>query len=776
MTQKAKEKFDKTRLERLMQLRDTDHDKIPNMFDCDPFDPTRDGFFGDVFRRVTRAARAVIRRAPIHPSRARAAQRRAAVRRAVTPHIRHITRAARSVVRRAPIHPSRERAASRRAAARREITRAVRPVTSRIREVRKYVALPATVRRERVAEGAKQFLATHQAQTRRMSDLSMRIHTATSRVARVIRGFERPVMERVSHVEERAGVRVPTPVKEFAAGVAFGAPATTIEMAGMVPGGVETLIKNPRELPAAAEYGMYEMGHGMWKGITEHPFRTAGEFVGMGAIAKGASELPKVSPYYLGKAHGVKPFTGRPSFWGRLKGESPHPTPEAKMSEMYDPRIYAEQQKFFHGTSMQFLKSIVDRGKMLVHPEAVAVRGTRGVESSLFLSKPGTPYTTFATPETILRIGKGAATKEVRSSTLEQLMTGQLTQQQRLASGLKDVKASGELKSLISKRGALQRELAELEKSTTSDISPKRMKTEAELYDIMRKIDKLVADEYGKATGERVRISEEPGAFLMVEETPARPSATIIEKAMRREALRASEKKGTITKEQTKELRRLERELQKESIREYFDTPVGTVFPSPKPTWGYEWKGIPEAEFTMRAGSELYPMTTVRSQLYARFGITKGTHFVHDPYTGRWMEVLKVSPTPTAASTKPPIIDIPELLYPIKKGIETLTKPKLTAKQKSELIRIDKEIEKAATDLDYRRVGELQNRRRTILYGDRIRGMYLPRGTITRPAGRLQGRLPDIVAKTPDRMLGRLPDRVSTVPPPLTPPATNKKE
>jgi len=466
----------------------------------------------------------------------------------------------------------------------------------------------------------------------------------------------------------------------------------------------------------------------------------------------------------------VKPFTGRPSFWGRLKGESPHPTPEAKMSEMYDPRIYAEQQKFFHGTSMQFLKSIVDRGKMPVHPEAAAVRGTRGVESSLFLSEPGTPYTTFATPETIIRIGKGAATKEVRSSTLEQLMTGQLTQQQRLASGLKDVKASGELKSLISKRGALQRELAELEKSTTADISPKRMKTEAELYDTMRKIDKLVADEYGKATGERVRITEEPGAFLMVEETPVRPSATIIEKAMRREALRASEKKGTITKEQIKELRRLERELQKESIREYFDTPVGTVFPSPKPTWGYEWKGIPEAEFTMRAGSELYPMTSVRSQLYARFGITKGTHFVHDPYTGRWMEVLKVSPTPTAASTKPPIIDIPELLYPIKKGIETLTKPKLTAKQKSELIRIDKEIEKAATDLDYRRVGELQNRRRTILYGDRIRGMYLPKGTMTRSAGRLQGRFPDIVAKTPYRMLGRLPDRVSTVPPPLTPP------
>jgi len=304
MTQKAKERFDKIRVERLMQLRDTDHDGIPDAFDCDPFDPTRDGFFGDVFRRVTSAARAAIHRAPIHPSQSRAAQRRAAVRRAVTPSIRRVTRTARSVIHRAPIHPSWERAARRRESVRREITRAARPVTSRIHEVREYVALPATVRRERVAEGAKQFLATHQAQTRRMSDLSMRMHTATSRVARVIRGFERPVMERVSHVEESAGVRIPTPVKEFAAGVAFGAPATMVEMAGMVPGGVETLAKHPRVLPAAAAYGTYEMGRGMWKGITEHPIRTAGEFVAMGAIAKGAPET-------IGKIHETIRFRGK---------------------------------------------------------------------------------------------------------------------------------------------------------------------------------------------------------------------------------------------------------------------------------------------------------------------------------------------------------------------------------------------------------------------------------------------------------------------------------
>jgi len=304
MTQKAREDFDKIRLERLMQMRDTDRDNVPDAYDCKPLDPNRDGFFGDVFRRVTRTAKEVVRRAPIHPSRARAAQRRAAVRRAVTPSIRRVTRTAKEVVRRAPIHPSRERAARRRESVRRKITHAVKPVTERIRDAKEFVALPATARSERVKIGAEKFLETQQARTRRMSDISMRIHKGTARVATVVRGFEKPVMQRVAQVEEAAGVRVPKPIKEFAAGVAFGAPAAMVEMAGMVPGGVETLVKHPRVLPAAAAYGAYEMGRGMWKGITERPIRTAGEFVGMGAISRGA-------PRTIGKPYEAIRFRGK---------------------------------------------------------------------------------------------------------------------------------------------------------------------------------------------------------------------------------------------------------------------------------------------------------------------------------------------------------------------------------------------------------------------------------------------------------------------------------
>ena len=36
---------------------DTDKDGVPNITDCDPLDPTRDGFFGDLARRAMEAAR-----------------------------------------------------------------------------------------------------------------------------------------------------------------------------------------------------------------------------------------------------------------------------------------------------------------------------------------------------------------------------------------------------------------------------------------------------------------------------------------------------------------------------------------------------------------------------------------------------------------------------------------------------------------------------------------------------------------------------------------------
>jgi len=585
----------------------------------------------------------------------------------------------------------------------------------------------------------------------------------TARVAHVARGFEQPVEQRMQAAEEFLGLhseRIPESLrwvggqaKELGYSIAFDAPSGAVELVGMAPVAGEAMWKRKDIIPAAVGVGLVTMGKGIYHRATTSPTRLFGELYAFGAYAKGIGELPKASPYYLGGTKGVKPYTGRPSWWGRIvKGEKPHPTPEAKMVELYDPKLYETPQKFFHGTSMQFIKATRAAGETRVHPEAAALRGARGVESSLFLSKPGRPYTKFATPETVVRIGKGASVIEVRTSTLEQLMTGRLTRQQvaeqlsksgrytrQQIQAVKDVKASGDLRSLISKRGSLQRKLAELEKAKLSDISPKRMKTEAELYDLMRKVEKRTASEYGKATGERVRLHDEPGAFLMIETTPRKPSATLIKKAIRREALRTLEKEGKITPKQTKELRRFERELKEEVTREYFEAPRGEVMPSPKPAYGYEWKGITESEFTMRAGTELYPITTGRSRFYGRLGITKGTHFTQDPYTGRWLEIQEVTTAKLPPTAKPPtIIDVPELFRPFRKIAKHIPKRKLTTKEKSEIIRIDREIKKATTDYDFRRIEELQGRRRVIQYGERGMDLYQrPALPETRPPTRI---------------------------------------
>jgi hypothetical protein len=98
-------------------------------------------------------------------------------------------------------------------------------------------------------------------------------------------------MERVARVEERVGVRIPTPVKEVAVGVAITGPAAAVEMAGMIPGGLEVIRRRPGILPAAAVAGTFEMGRGMWRGVTTDPFRTAGEFIAFGGITRA---LPKV--------------------------------------------------------------------------------------------------------------------------------------------------------------------------------------------------------------------------------------------------------------------------------------------------------------------------------------------------------------------------------------------------------------------------------------------------------------------------------------------------
>lgn len=129
---------------------DSDGDGFIDPWDCQPFNPEEDGFWGDVWKSVTsrvkqttsrvkRATRVDYGRASARRSSVRrAVTRRAApvtrrVRAAVTRRIAPVTRRVRTAVARAPIHVSRERAADRRATVTRAVSARAAPVTAAVR-------------------------------------------------------------------------------------------------------------------------------------------------------------------------------------------------------------------------------------------------------------------------------------------------------------------------------------------------------------------------------------------------------------------------------------------------------------------------------------------------------------------------------------------------------------------------------------------------------------------------------------------------------------------
>lgn len=107
---------------------DSDADGVIDPWDCQPFNPDADGWFGDAWRRVTSRVRQATR-----VDYGRAAARRATVRRAVSRRVAPVTRRVRAAVARAPVHVSRERAAVRRADVKRVIARKAAPVTAAVR-------------------------------------------------------------------------------------------------------------------------------------------------------------------------------------------------------------------------------------------------------------------------------------------------------------------------------------------------------------------------------------------------------------------------------------------------------------------------------------------------------------------------------------------------------------------------------------------------------------------------------------------------------------------
>ena len=258
------------------KMPDYDGDGYPDLFDCDPFDPTKDGLIGDAWKRMTAAAQTARRRI-FRPA---AVSGREAV--------RHVY----------------QRAYGAGAAAR-------EAAETRIRRVKEFARAPPAERIRRIEAGKEAFLRKRELPkpaapiTVSAQDIAKKIHEETARVARVARGFEKQIDPYARDVERALGLHkkvIPEPirwlggqVKGLGYGVAFRAPAAGVEMAGMLPGAAVTIARKPEILPAAATAGMYMMGQSMWRGFTTEPGATVGEFVGLGAITKGAKIPTAVS-------------------------------------------------------------------------------------------------------------------------------------------------------------------------------------------------------------------------------------------------------------------------------------------------------------------------------------------------------------------------------------------------------------------------------------------------------------------------------------------------
>ncbi|RKX64895.1 MAG: hypothetical protein DRP42_05665, partial [Tenericutes bacterium] len=139
------------------KMPDYDGDGYPDLFDCDPFDPEKDGLIGDAWNRMTAAAQTVRQR---------------------------IYRPAATSGREA-VSTVYKRAYGAGASAR-------QAVTTRVERVKEFARAPPAERIRRIEAGNKAFVEARKPDIQ-ISEVSKSIHKETARVAKVARGFEKQI-------------------------------------------------------------------------------------------------------------------------------------------------------------------------------------------------------------------------------------------------------------------------------------------------------------------------------------------------------------------------------------------------------------------------------------------------------------------------------------------------------------------------------------------------------------------------------------------------------
>ncbi len=127
-----------------------------------------------------------------------------------------------------------------------------------------------------------------------ISSFSQGIYSGAERVASVIEtgmGVADIGARRIQRMLPGAVSDIYGGIYQVGRGLVFTGEAGVVRTAGMIPGGVETIARQPEMIPTFVAAGISTQISGLREGVTERPLQTIGEFAVMTAIGEGAGRV-----------------------------------------------------------------------------------------------------------------------------------------------------------------------------------------------------------------------------------------------------------------------------------------------------------------------------------------------------------------------------------------------------------------------------------------------------------------------------------------------------